>query len=101
MLCEIQHHEWPENSERKLDQGNKINREVEKPLALLASPIRDHSRVESCHNCDVEMSPTHLCKDDQDLEEEEEEVKAMSTLEYQKKMVMLMSQIHKQCEAIS
>ena len=68
---------------------------------LTVSPMRDQSRVESCHNCDVEMSPTHLCKDDQDLEEEEEEVKAMSTLEYQKKMVMLMSQIHKQCEAIS
>ena len=61
VLCEIQNHEWPENSERKTAQGNNINREVEKPLALLASPKRDHSRVESCHNCDMEMSPQSCC----------------------------------------
>ena len=55
---------------------------------LTVSPMRDQSRVESCHNCDMEMSPTHLCQDDEDSPEEEDQ--AMSTLEFQTKMVMLM-----------
>ena len=87
-------------SHKEASSPEKLRKSHSQP-SLIVSPVKDLSRVESCHNCDVEMSPTHLCKDDQDLEEEEEEVKAMSTLEYQKKMVMLMSQIHKQCEAIS
>ena len=56
--------------------------------SLSVSPMRDQSRVESCHNCDMEMSPNHLCEDDQDSHEEE--AQAMSTLDFQTKMVMLM-----------
>ena len=33
---------------------------------LVASPIRDISRVHSCHNCDTDMSPTHQCPSGQD-----------------------------------
>ena len=56
--------------------------------SLSLSPMRDQSRVESCQKCDMEMCPTHLCEDDQDSHEEE--VQAMSTLEFQTNMVMLM-----------
>ena len=35
--------------------------------SLSVSPIREQNRTESCHNCDKEMSPTHLCQDDHDL----------------------------------
>ena len=35
--------------------------------SLAVSPIRDQSRVEPCHNCSMEMSPTHQCLSDQDL----------------------------------
>ena len=35
--------------------------------SLSLSPIKDQNRTESCHNCDKEMSPTHLCQDDPDL----------------------------------
>ena len=31
--------------------------------SLLMSPIRDQGRVEICHNCGKDMSPTHLCED--------------------------------------
>ena len=41
-------------------------RESSSQTSLSVSPIRDQSRMESCHNCDKEMSPTHLCQDDQD-----------------------------------
>ena len=34
---------------------------------LVASPIRDVSRVHTCHNCDKDMSPTHQCPNGQDL----------------------------------
>ena len=34
--------------------------------SLCVSPIRDQSRIETCHNCDKDMSPSHLCQDDQD-----------------------------------
>ena len=33
---------------------------------LVASPIRDISRVHSCHNCDTDISPTHQCPSGQD-----------------------------------
>ena len=82
-------------SHKEASSPEKLRKSHSQP-SLIVSPVKDLSRVESCHNCDVEMSPTHLCKDDQGSEEEEEEVKAMTTLEYQKKMVMLMSQIYKQ-----
>ena len=31
--------------------------------SLPVSPIRDQGRVEACHNCDRDMSPTHICED--------------------------------------
>ena len=65
----------------------KLRKSFSQP-PLTVSPMRDQSRVESCHNCDMEMSPTHLCQDDEDSPEEEDQ--AMSTLEFQTKMVMLM-----------
>ena len=27
--------------------------------------------MEPCHNCDMDMSPSHLCKDDEDSEADE------------------------------
>ena len=52
MLCEIQNHEF-----RKEGRSRKQHHQRSWETPLLASPIRDHSRVESCHNCDMEMSP--------------------------------------------
>ena len=34
--------------------------------SLTVSPIRDQSRVEPCHNCGMDMSPSHQCNFDQD-----------------------------------
>ena len=34
--------------------------------SLLVSPIRDQGRVETCHNCGMDMSPTHQCQSDHD-----------------------------------
>ena len=34
--------------------------------SLTVSPIRDQSRVEHCHNCGMDMSPSHQCNFDQD-----------------------------------
>ena len=76
-------------SHKEAFSPEKLRKSFSQP-SLTVSPMRDQSRVESCHNCDMEMSPTHLCKDDEDSEEEEEEVQAMSTLDFQTKMVMLM-----------
>ena len=74
-------------SHKEAFSPEKLRQSFSQP-SLTVSPLRDQSRVESCHNCDMEMSPTHLCEDDQDSDEEE--VQAMSTLEFQTKMVMLM-----------
>ena len=72
---------------KETSSPEKLRKSFSQP-SLTVSPMRDQSRVESCHNCDLEMSPTHLCEDDQDTPEEE--VQAMSTLEFQTTMVMLM-----------
>ena len=74
-------------SHKEAFSPEKLRKSFSQP-PLTVSPMRDQSRVESCHNCDMEMSPTHLCQDDQDSPEDE--VQAMSTLEFQTKMVMLM-----------
>ena len=34
--------------------------------SLLVSPTRDQGRAEPCHNCGMEMSPTHQCQSDHD-----------------------------------
>ena len=31
--------------------------------SLLVSPTRNENRLEPCHNCDMDMSTSHLCKD--------------------------------------
>ena len=80
-------------SHKKASSPEKLREAFSQP-SLNVSPMRDQRRVEPCHNCDMEMSPTHLCQDDQDQDSPEEEDQAMSTLEFQKKMVMLMSQIY-------
>ena len=79
-------HYLPDHSSgsvRGILSRDRIYEYVAHKLSLSIFPI-----LESCHNCDMEMFPTHLCQDDQDSAEEE--VQAMSTLEYQTKMVMLM-----------
>ena len=35
------------------------------------SPTRNENRVEPCHNCDMDMSPSHLCQDENDSEANE------------------------------
>ena len=59
----------------KIHKG-KSHKEVSSPekkrrpssqSSLILSPIRDQSRVEPCHNCGLEMSPTHQCQHDQDF----------------------------------
>ena len=74
-------------SHKEAFSPEKLRKSFSQP-PLTVSPMRDQSRVESCHNCDMEMSPSHLCQDDEDSPEEEDQ--AMSTLEFQTKMVMLM-----------
>ena len=34
--------------------------------SLLVSPTRDQGRVEPCHNCGMDMFPTHQCQSDHD-----------------------------------
>ena len=34
--------------------------------SLLVSPIRDEGRVDPCHSCGMDMSPTHQCQSDHD-----------------------------------
>jgi len=52
-------------SHKEVSSPEKMRKSFPQP-SLSVSPIRDQSRVESCHNCDEEMSPTHLCQNDQD-----------------------------------
>ena len=52
-------------SHKEAFSPEKLRKSFSQP-PLTVSPMRDQSRVESCHNCDMEMSPTHLCQDDQD-----------------------------------
>ena len=74
-------------SHKEASSPEKLRKSHSQP-SLIVSPVKDQSRVESCHNCDMEMSPNHLCEDDQDSHEEE--AQAMSTLDFQTTMVMLM-----------
>ena len=41
-------------------------RKVSIQPSLLVSPTRNENRVEPCHNCDMDMSPSHLCQDEED-----------------------------------
>ena len=53
-------------------------RESSSQPSLSLSPLKDQSRMEFCHNCEKEMSPTHLCQDDldDDQNQEKDDVKA-------------------------
>ena len=44
-------------------------RDTSPELFLNVSPTRDCSRVEPCPNCGGDMSPTHLCQDDDQADE--------------------------------
>ena len=64
----------------KIHKG-KSHKEVSSPQkmrepnfepSLIVSPQRDQSRVEPCHNCGMDMSPTHLCESDHDFAEDDE-----------------------------
>ena len=46
-------------------------REPSTQPSLIVSPTRNGNRVEPCHNCDLDMSPSHLCQDDEDSEADE------------------------------
>ena len=50
---------------KEASSPEKIRESSPQP-SLCVSPIRDQSRMESCHNCDKDMSPSHLCQDDHD-----------------------------------
>ena len=41
-------------------------RETSSEILLTVSPTRENSREEPCPNCGGDMSPTHLCQDDDD-----------------------------------
>ena len=47
-------------SHKEASSPEKLRKSHSQP-SLIVSPVKDLSRVESCHNCDMEMSPTHLC----------------------------------------
>ena len=38
--------------------------------ALVCSPIREATRVEPCHNCGLDMSPSHQCPSDSTMHDE-------------------------------
>ena len=50
-------------SHKEASSPEQMRKSLPQP-SLVVSPIRDQGRVEACHNCDKDMSPTHLCKDD-------------------------------------
>ena len=56
----------------KLPPTEKV-RNASEAASLSASPLKDSARNISCHNCDEEMSPSHICDDlegDPDVDEE-------------------------------
>ena len=57
-------------SHKEVYSPEKLRKSSTQP-PLPVSPIRDQARVESCHNCGMDMSPTHICENDQDSEPDE------------------------------
>ena len=57
-------------SHKEAFSPEKLRKSFSQP-PLTVSPMRDQSRVESCHNCDMDMSPSHLCQDENDSEANE------------------------------
>ena len=54
-------------SHKKVPSPEKLRKPSTQP-SLTVSPTRNENRVEPCHNCDMDMSPSHLCRDDEDSE---------------------------------
>ena len=59
-------------SHKEVTSPEKLRKASIQP-ALLVSPTRNENRVEPCHNCDMDMSPSHLCQDEEDSEADEAE----------------------------
>ena len=58
-------------SHKEVTSPEKL-RKVSIQPSLLVSPTRNENRVEPSHNCDMDMSPSHLCQDE-DSEADEAE----------------------------
>ena len=59
-------------SHKEVSTPEKLRKpSTQQSLLVSPSPTRNEKRIESCHNCDMDMSPTHLCKDDGDSEADE------------------------------
>ena len=59
-------------SHKEVSTPEKLRKpSTQQSLLVSPSPTRNEKRIESCHNCDMDMSPTHLCKDDEDSEADE------------------------------
>ena len=58
-------------SHKKVPSPEKLRKPSTQP-SLTVSPTRNENRVEPCHNCDMDMSPSHLCQDDEDSEADKE-----------------------------
>ena len=55
---------------KEVPSPEKLRKPSTQP-SLIVSPTRNGNRVEPCHNCDLDMSPSHLCQDDEDSEADE------------------------------
>ena len=56
-------------SHKECSSPEKI-RKPSSQSSLIVSPIRDQSRVEPCHNCGMDMVPTHQCQNDSTLDDQ-------------------------------
>ena len=57
-------------SHKEVQSPEKLRKTSTQP-SLLLSPTKNENRVEPCHNCDMDMSPNHLCQDSEDSEADE------------------------------
>ena len=57
-------------SHKEVPTPEKLRKPSTQP-SLLVSPTRNEKRMEPCHNCDMDMSPTHLCQNEEDSEVDE------------------------------
>ena len=57
-------------SHKEVRSPEKLRKASIQP-SLLVSPTRNENRVEPCHNCDMDKSPSHLCQDEEDSKADE------------------------------
>ena len=57
-------------SHKEVRSPEKLRKASIQP-SLLVSPTRIENRVEPCHNCDMDKSPSHLCQDEEDSKADE------------------------------